>query len=420
MTKRLKITKRGVDSLKTTGKRYVAWDTEVSGFGIRVSPIGSKVYVFFYRVGGGRAGRKRWATVGKHGTITPDQAREIAQRWASKVALGGDPAEDRDTQRNAPTMNELLDRYLAEHVDSKNKPSTAQGIRQQIKATIRPAFGRFKVADIKRADIARFHSGMAHAPYTANRALALLSKAFGLAEVWGLRPDNSNPCHRVQRFKEQSRERFLSQKEFATLGNVLARAETGPIKIVGRARPVKVNPQAIHAIRLLIFTGARVSEILGLRWEWINWDAQRAELPDSKTGRKHLHLPPAALEVLRGLKQTEDGKGFVIRGGNGDDPERWLVNIKDPWALIRKAAEIEDVRLHDLRHSFASAAVASGMSLPIIGALLGHRDVKTTSKYAHLSDDPLRDAAAQVSGKISDAMKGDIGGADVIPLHRKP
>lgn len=420
MDKGIKITKRAVDAIKPSGKRFTVMDVDLKGFCLRVSPSGGKSYGFRYRVGGGRAGRARWLTIGAHGALTPDQAREIARIWASKVAIGGDPAADRDIQRNAPTMNELLDRYLAEHVDSKNKPRTAQGIRQQIKANIRPALGRFKAADIKRADIARFHSGMSHAPYAANRALALLSKAFGLAEVWGLRPDNSNPCHRVQRFKERSRERFLSEQEFATLGNVLAHAETGPIKIEGRVRPVRVNPQAIFAIRLLIFTGARVSEILGLRWEWINWDAQRAELPDSKTGRKHVHLPPAALEVLRGLTQPEDGKGFVIRGGNGDDPERWLVNIKDPWALIRKAAEIEDVRLHDLRHSFASAAVASGMSLPIIGALLGHRDVKTTSKYAHLSDDPLRDAAAQVSGKISNAMKGGNGGADVVPLHRKP
>lgn len=181
-----------------------------------------------------------------------------------------------------------------------------------------------------------------------------------------------------------------------------------------------VNPQAVNAIRLLIFTGARVGEILGLRWEYINWEASRAELPDSKTGKKFVHLPPAAREVLQSLTQPENGKGFVIRGGRGlGDPDKPLTNIKDPWAIIRTAADLEGLRLHDLRHSFASAAIAGGMSLPMIGALLGHRDVKTTARYAHLADDPIRAAAEQVGNRISNAMKGGKGGADVVHLRQK-
>lgn len=419
MTQRIKITKRAVDGLDITGKRYVAWDTELSGFGVRVSPIGGKVYVFFYRVGGGRAGRKRWSTIGAHGKLTPDQARDIARGWAAQVAAGADPAGDRDAKRGAPTVNELMDRYLTEHVDRNNKVTTAKSIRQHISGSIRPALGRIKVAEVGRADISRFHSGMAETPYSANRALAVLSKAFELAEVWGLRPDNSNPCRKIQRFEEKSRERFLSEKEFAKLSDVLAEAENGPIAVKGRVRPVKINQQAVYTIRLLIFTGARVSEILGLRWEWINWELKRAELPDSKTGKKYLYLPPAALEVLHGLDQPEDGNGFVIRGGAGTDVQVPLVNIKDPWAKIRTAAELDGVRMHDLRHSFASIAVAGGMSLPMIGALLGHRDVKTTARYAHLSDDPLRDAAAQIGSKISAAMTGEKPEAGVVPLRQK-
>lgn len=419
MTERLKITKRGVDNLKATGKRYVAWDTDIAGFGLRVSPTGGKAYVFRYRVSGGRSGRERWLTVGKHGAITPDQAREIVRDYAATVAGGGDPAADRETKRSAPTVSEMLDRYFAEHVEHKNKPSTAANIRNQIKGTIRPAMGKLKVSDVTRADISKLHSSMVATPYAANRALALLSKAFGLAEVWGFRPDNSNPCVRVQRYAEKARERFLSEREFAALSAVLTKAERGPLMIEGIKRRVKINPQAITAIRLLIFTGARVSEILGLRWEWINWDLQRAELPDSKTGAKHLYLPPAALEVLHSLEQPETATGFVIRGGAGFDPEIALVNLKDPWGFIRKAAGLDGVRLHDLRHSFASAAVVGGMSLPMIGALLGHKDVKTTARYAHLSDDPLRDAAAQISGKISSAMKGEKATATVVPIRKK-
>jgi integrase len=187
----------------------------------------------------------------------------------------------------------------------------------------------------------------------------------------------------------------------------------------GKAKPVRVSKWAVAAIRLLIFTGARRGEILGLRWEWIDWQAGRANLPDSKTGRKPLMLPPAALEVLKGLDQPESGKGFVIRGGDYSDPETPLVNLKDPWGIVRKAAGLDDVRPHDLRHSFASVMVAGGASLPVIGALLGHRDVKTTARYAHLATDPLRVAADQVGGVLASHLKGPEGGAEVVPLHRK-
>jgi len=169
----------------------------------------------------------------------------------------------------------------------------------------------------------------------------------------------------------------------------------------------------------LIFTGARRGEILGLRWEWIDWQAGRANLPDSKTGRKPLMLPPAALEVLRGLDMPEDGKGYAIRGGDYSDPEVPLVNLKSPWGIIRTAAGLPDVRPHDLRHSFASVMVAGGASLPVIGALLGHRDVKTTARYAHLATDPLKAAADQVGGVLASHLKGHEGGAEIVPLRRK-
>lgn len=416
MAQRIKIAKRVVDSLAPTGARYVAWDTEVPGFGVRVAPGGAKTYVLRYRVGGGRGGRERWATIGKHGAITPDQARDLARSWAAEVAGGGDPAGDRAARRAAPTVGELLDRYLAEHVERRNKPQTQRSVAHSVKA-IRPALGHLKVADVQRADVARLHASMADRPVAANRALAALSKAFGLAELWGLRPEGTNPCRRVEKYAERGRDRFLSAQEFARLGEVLAAAEAGPLAIEGRLEPVRVNPQAIHAVRLLILTGARVGEVLALRWEFINWPAARAELPDSKTGAKHLHFPPPALEVLSALARPESGRGFVIRGGSGADPERPLVNIKDPWQAIRSAAGLPDVRLHDLRHSYAAAAVAGGMSLPMLGALLGHRSVATTARYAHLSDDPLRDAAARVGGAISGAMQPSP--PTVVPLPRK-
>jgi len=348
--------------------------------------------------------------IGVHGAITPDQAWEIARSWAGLVAAGGDPAADRESLRQAPTVSDLLDRFITDHAERNNKPSTVRNIKQTIENHLRPTLGRVKVRDVTRADISKLHGSLRSTPYQANRALALLSKAFSLAEVWGLRPDGSNPCMRVQRFEEKSRERFLSEKEFAALGAVLAKAERGELMPKGKDAPVYVSPQAITAIRLLLFTGARVSEILGLRWEFINGENNTAELPDSKTGKKTIHLPPAALEVLNGLERPANGKSYVVRGGRGaGDASQPLVNIKKPWGIIRSAAGLDGVRLHDLRHSFASAAIAGGMSLPMIGALLGHRDVKTTARYAHLADDPIRAAAAQVGIPAH-------GGPQIMPL----
>jgi len=420
MSNTVKLTKRAVDALKPSAARYVAWDTELAGFGVRVSPTGRKSYVFRYRASGGRSGRSREPVIGVHGPITPDQAREIARTWAALVAAGGDPAADRESLRQAPTVSDLLDRFITDHAERNNKPSTVRNVKQTIENHLRPALGRIKVRDVTRADISKFHGSLRSTPYQANRALALLSKAFSLAEVWGLRSDSSNPCMRVQRFEEKARERFLSEKEFAALGDVLAKAERGELIPKGKDAPVYVSPQAITAIRLLLFTGARVSEILGLRWEFVNGENNTAELLDSKTGKKTIHLPPAALEVLNDLERPASGKGYVVRGGRGNgDACQPLVNIKKPWGILRTAAGLDGVRLHDLRHSFASAAVAGGMSLPMIGALLGHRDVKTTARYAHLADDPIRAAAAQVGNRIAGAMKGENTMENVVPMRRK-
>lgn len=422
MADKVKITKRVVDALKTGPERFMVWDSEISGFGLRVSPADRKVYLLKYRVGGGRTGRVRWATIGTHGNLTPDQAREIARRWTAEVAEGGDPAGVREEQRKAPTVSDLLDRYLKDHVTVRNKAKTVVGVTDLVNRIIRPKLGKLKVADVSRADVSRFHSGLSKTPTTANRALAALSKAFSLAEVWGYRDDHTNPCHRVQRFEERARERFLSAEEFGALGAALSRAEREPLKVVdkaGKEKTITANPEAVRAIRLLIFTGARVGEILGLRWEYLDLEAGLASLPDSKTGKKVVQLAQAALEVLAGAERPETGKGFVIRGGSGKDPEIALVNIKDPWGAIRSAAGLGDVRLHDLRHAFASVAVAGGMSLPMIGALLGHREAKTTQRYAHLANDPQKAAAGQIAGRISEAMNGPGEGGQVVPFHRK-
>lgn len=338
------------------------------------------------------------------------------------MAAGGDPAGTRLEKRKAPAVSDLLDDYLSGHVAKKNKASTEDHAKRLVDKILRPALGKLKVADVTIADVERFHSAMSATPYDANRALAALSKAFTLADGWNMRPDHTNPCKKVERYEEKSRERFLSAAEFAVLGEALARADRGELTIPndkGEDRASHVNPEAVRAIRLLIFTGMRTGAVLGLRWEHIDFENARANLPDSKTGWKPVQLPAPALELLARADRPASGRGYVIRGGDASDHETPLVNLKDPWGILRKAAGLADVRPHDLRHAFASVAVAHGMSLPMIGALLGHRDTRTTQLYAHLADDQQKVAANQVAARIAEAMDSPKGGAEVVSITRK-
>lgn len=411
-----KLGKAVVDAQKPSDIPYIVWDSEIAGFGVRVYPSGRKVFVYKYRVGGGRSGRIRWVTVGVYGSLTPEQARSIAQTWSAEVRLGGDPAAAREQVRKAPTVSDLLDRYLDEHVKVRNKAKTQNQVIDLVERLIRPALGKSKVSDVSRSDIASFHSSRAATPVTANRALSILSKMFNLAEVWGLRPEHSNPCHRVEKFKEAARNRFLTTEEFAALGETLDRAERDTLSFTGRdgrARSTRANPEAVRAIRLMLFTGMRVGEVRSLRWEHLDLERRVANLPDSKTGAKVVQLPLPALEVIVTAERPASGRGFVVRGGNGKDPETPLVNIKDTWGAIRAVAGIPDVRPHDLRHAFASVGAAGGASLPVIGGLLGHSEARTTQRYAHLANDPLLQAADTIASKIAGQLRVRAeGGAD--------
>ncbi len=257
----------------------------------------------------------------------------------------------------------------------------ATGYERLVTRLVVPAIGAMRVPDVRRKDVAELHHGLRAKPYQANRTLSVLSKMFSLADVWGWRPDGANPCRAVRRYRERRRERFLSEEETARLGAVLREAE-GEM------------PAAVAAFRLLLLTGCRLSEIRDLKWACVKEDC--IELPDAKTGGRAVPLGPEARAVLDAIPR-EDGSPWVIAGRLAGTH---LADLQGPWRRIRARAGLDDVRIHDLRHSYASRALALGEGLPMIGKLLGHTQIQTTARYAHLARDSIRNAASRVTESI--------------------
>ncbi len=398
-----RITKQAINSLKPGARVQFMWDTDLPGFGVRMTPNGVRSYVLQYR----RAGRSRRLTIGQHGAPwTPHAARNEALRLRGEVASGKDPAALRAVARAASTVSDMADRYLAEHAEQKTKRRSAAESKRLIDKLIRPYLGKTKVENVSRDDVARLHHRLRATPVQANRALAVLSKMFNLAEHWGLRPDGTNPARHIERYRERRRERFLSSSELARLGEVLTEA----------LRTQSEPPEAIEAIRLLLLTGCRLSEVLTLRWEYVDPETSRFRLPDSKTGAKQILLSAPAAKLLARLPRVE-GNPHCFPGRNG---RSHFVGLPHVWYRIRAAAKLDDVRLHDLRHSYASVAASAGESLLIIAKLLGHLQPMTTTRYAHLSSDPVRDAANRNAQRIASALEGGSPIAEVRSLKARP
>ena len=380
-----RITRKAVDALTARGREYMLWDQDIKGFGVRVHPSGRKVYVVKYR----HQGRTIKKTIGPHGTIPPAAARARAAEIITAARTGRDLTGRvlQLREDGAATMHDLAGRFLEEHVPAHCKPSSAHSYEIAIRQHVLPRLGNRRVADVTRGDVAALHHRMHATPYAANRTLGILSAMFTAAELWGLRPQGSNPCRYVKRFRERRRERFLSDGEYRRLGAVLREAE----------RTGTVAAPAIAAIRLLMLTGCRLSEIMTLRWEHVALEARELRLPDSKTGAKVVYLGRPAVAVLRGIAR-EEGNPWVITGRR---PGSRLASLHFPWGRIRKRAGLDDVRLHDLRHSFASGGLLVGEGLPMIGKLLGHSQVQTTARYAHLADDPVKTAANRIARRIA-------------------
>lgn len=400
-----------LDVIKRLKPGQIVWDAPskkspgVAGFANRCQRR-DKVYMLKARING----RIRYFTIGKHGDPwTPTQARNRASAIKSVIADGKDPARERDTAKEAPIVSDVAEMFLDEHVEAKLKPKTAADYRKMFSRLILPKIGMHKAANITESDMASFHHGLRKTPRQANLCLAITSKMFTWAEKRGYRSKGSNPCTGIERFKEGKPKRFLSMIEFGRLGSELIAAEQGD---------TRESPFTVGAIRLLLFTGARVGEVLSLKWEHVDFERGMLHLPDSKTGEKTIYLNAPSLQLLSDLPRLK-GNPYAFPGRRKGEP---LSSIQRPWELIRKRADLEGVRLHDLRHSYASVAVAGGGSLPMIGKLLGHRQSSTTERYAHLADDPndpVRQLNEQAGGAIAAAMSPDPDKGEVVKLRGK-
>ena len=378
-----RLTKRTVESAEIKAKDYFIFDDELPGFGVRIMPSGKRIFVLQYRVGT----RARRCTLGHYPVLTVEQARVKATKTLAVVRDGGDPSGEKQALAASPDVDALSQRFQDTHCKDRLKPSTRSQYVYLLEKFIVPEIGRIKTSDVTRADIANLQHKLAKNPDRANKVMVVLSKMFNLAEMWGLRQDGSNPCRHLQKFKEVRRERYLSADEMRRLGETLRMAEEAKL----------CSPYAIAAFRLLILTGARLGEIRDCKWEYVLLDRGIIRLPDSKTGPKFIHLGRTAIDLLRHLPR-KDGNPYLICSDS--KPEEHIYDLQTTWQKIRKWAEIEDVRIHDLRHTFASNAVAMGMSLPMIGKLLGHTQTQTTARYAHLAIDPLLVAATKVTDEL--------------------
>jgi integrase len=382
----VRLTKRVVDAATPGSADSFLWDQTVKGFGAKLTPAGAKTYVLQYRC----KGRQRRYTIGRHGSPwTVDEARTEAVRLLAEVVRGNDPADLKRGDRGDITFAAFAERYLREHADLHKKVRSAALDRQLLRTHILPAIGTRRLGQVTRSEVARMHRSLAETPVAANHALNLTSAMLTLAERWGLRQEGSNPCRNIEKFKERSRQRFLSEVEIARLGEAL-----------GEAEEAGSPPAAIAAIRLLILTGARKTEVLTLEWRWVNFERSLIELPDSKTGAKAIYLNAPAIGLLADLPRIA-GNPFVLPG---DRTGAHIVNIEKTWRRVRNAARLDDVRIHDLRHSFAAVGASAGFSLPLIGALLGHTEVATTARYAHLASGPVQRANEAIGERIAAAL----------------
>ena len=375
-----------------TGRDYIVFDTQVSGFGVRVTPKGRKIFIAQGRL----AGRPVRVTIDYAENIKVAEARGEAMRILSGFREGIDPRLGKrrpgiPRRSGELTIGEFAETFLEEHV-SKLKPYTRDDYKRIVRDRIKPRFGSRLVASLSRAEVSEWHASMADIPRRANYSLAVLRKLMSFAEVHGKRAPGTNPAKGLTLYRERSRERFMDEAEIGRAAEAITAAEAAG----------EIGLFAAAGLRLAMLTGARAGEVTAMRWEYVNAKRRLVVLPDSKTGKRVIYLSPAAWAVVEGLPKAGP---YLIAGAKRDEPYR---NLTRAWLKVRKRANLSDVRLHDLRHTFASMAAGKGLSLPMIGKLLGHRVPATTQRYAHLAADPIIALNDDIGSAFEAAMKPKI------------
>ena len=380
----MKLTNKKIDQLIPDTKSYIVWDNEIRGFGVRVNLNSKKTFILKYRIGQGRSARVRKPVIGTYGVMKVDEARKIARKWLLEASEGNDPKE---VDKTSILLKDFCNVYLQQHANIKKKLSSVIEDKRLMRLHIIPNFGNVCLKEITRAMITKHHQSMYQTPHGANRFLSLMSKMMNLAERWEYRPLNSNPCRHIERYKEEGRQIYLSMEQIEKIGHVIKQMEQTESIFV------------LSAIKLLLFTGRRTGEILTLKWDYIDFENSKMNLPDTKTGAKSFFFSPTVKQILLNLPNKE---GFVFKSVLKD---KRVTTVRHIWKKICKLAKIENVRVHDLRHTYASLAVQNGYSLPIISKMLGHADIKTTQRYAHLHDDPVNQAVEKIDQQLDNLFK---------------
>jgi integrase len=409
-----RLTQTVAEALEPRARPYIVYDSSVPGFGVRVTPNSVRSWVFEYRPGG-RRGASRRMTLGRVDALPYAKARKAAETHYHRTRLGEDPAGARNDERDALTVSMLAERYMREEIIPARKPRTATLYTQYFRNHIEPALGRKRAAAVSYSDVAKLHRaiGTSGAQVTANRAVSLLGSLYVWAGKAGEVSRGMNPARDVTRFREQARTRYLSDDEIARLGETLALAETAGLPYAvdptnpnskhapGPGQRHLISRHATGAIRLLLLSGCRLSEVLNLRWDDVDFERALLTLRDSKTGARPVWLNAAALAVLEDLSRIRLGD-YVIAGDRPDAPRS---DLNRPWRQIVKHAGLDGVTLHTLRHTNASVGVGAGIGLPLVGALLGHKVSSTTARYAHISAEPARRAAETIGATIAAALE---------------
>ena len=393
------LTERIIRDAKADGKARTIWDSQVRGLGLQITQGGKKNFVLRYKVGE----RKRQAILARCAELSLAEARQRAGRELAAIRDGNaDPLERRRKTREAPTVADLIEQFFdieapARIRRGRMRPNTVEVYRYQAGKHILPAIGMRRVEDVTRADIERLVAPLPGV--SRNRVLALTGRLFTLAEVWEWRTPGSNPVRKVERAREEARDRVLSGDEMAALAAALS--EEG-----------EQHPAAVAAIRVAALTGLRIGEVLAMRWEHVAFETGRLTLPETKSGRRTHDLPTPAVEVLAALPRINDWS-FTT----GRDAAITYKTTRAVFARAAKAAGLEDVRLHDLRRTVMTNAAMAGVGTHVLRDLLGHKTTAMADRYVRAVGNPVRDAREQVGAAMAAMMEGKDG--EVVPMKRR-